>query len=578
METHDQQLDEDGWPIRASRGTDDDGESQTNDYGDFVDYSTRQSRRKQTMTRRILQTEAYDTDDDTTDDQPHTNLTERLNVLHITMTDTSIKNVHALKLATWLHGVGGMPQIKTQYTRTGALRITCNCTQAARLLEHNGKTLNFHTTGQIHITQNKSLTQTSQGIVHGITPAYTEDEISEALSSQRVTAIRRFFKTEKGSNGKIPTNTLLLTFNCHNYPSNIKFGEHVLRVHEYIPLPTRCTRCQTYGHTHTICSRAPKCSKCGETHLSKDCKKDNTAIKCVNCGGPHKTGNKECTYTITAKAITHTAITNKISYAQALRQHNYTSNQINKQPVPIPQAKPLQSMPNPLRNVHSAATATDASASTAHTSMATTAITHAGLTNAAAAAATTNDKNCAVNTAAKGFAIDTLLSDINFVAMLTYTFHTLFTSPPAQNNIATTASTVRNVMLQFFPHVAIPPTPAILNTLPHDTETVSASLNAETHVNTASSQATPEPSGVNLSLPNITAVSSPITAPTTEGNTTSTTSVSATQDKQSKPISKSNNISPPEKTLQSKRKKKPVAKNAKPTNAPPIKPLTPCSS
>ena len=109
MEMHNQLFDKDRWPVSALRRTNDDGEVQTNDYSDFIDYSTRQSRRKQTKTRRILQTDAYDTDDDMTDDQPHTSSTERLKVLHITMTDTSIKNVHALKLANWLHGVCGMP-------------------------------------------------------------------------------------------------------------------------------------------------------------------------------------------------------------------------------------------------------------------------------------------------------------------------------------------------------------------------------------------------------------------------------------------------------------------------------------
>ncbi|VVC32986.1 Pre-C2HC domain,Zinc finger, CCHC-type [Cinara cedri] len=44
------------------------------------------------------------------------------------------------------------------------------------------------------------------------------------------------------------------------------------------PRPRRnliqCTRCQSYGHSQAYCNHQPRCVKCGDNHLSSECKKD----------------------------------------------------------------------------------------------------------------------------------------------------------------------------------------------------------------------------------------------------------------------------------------------------------------
>lgn len=58
---------------------------------------------------------------------------------------------------------------------------------------------------------------------------------------------------------------------------------------------SQCRRCQMWGHATTNCHRAPRCVKCSEMHLTKDCSKPAEAPpKCANCGGDHTASNIVC--------------------------------------------------------------------------------------------------------------------------------------------------------------------------------------------------------------------------------------------------------------------------------------------
>lgn len=59
--------------------------------------------------------------------------------------------------------------------------------------------------------------------------------------------------------------------------------------------PVQCLRCQNYGHTRTYCHHTPRCVKCGDTHLSNECKKDaNSPATCALCHGDHPASYKRC--------------------------------------------------------------------------------------------------------------------------------------------------------------------------------------------------------------------------------------------------------------------------------------------
>lgn len=55
----------------------------------------------------------------------------------------------------------------------------------------------------------------------------------------------------------------------------------------------RCHRCQGFGHLAWSCKEAMKCRHCSGDHDRRDCPPGNDA-KCVDCSGPHPTGDKGC--------------------------------------------------------------------------------------------------------------------------------------------------------------------------------------------------------------------------------------------------------------------------------------------
>jgi hypothetical protein len=64
----------------------------------------------------------------------------------------------------------------------------------------------------------------------------------------------------------------------------------------------RCFKCQGYGHTQKFCPAAtPACGRCAMPHQTSDCV-NPSALKCVNCGGSHRSGDKLCQEQIKAVA------------------------------------------------------------------------------------------------------------------------------------------------------------------------------------------------------------------------------------------------------------------------------------
>ena len=58
----------------------------------------------------------------------------------------------------------------------------------------------------------------------------------------------------------------------------------------------QCTRCQVYGHSKTYCTGPYKCVKCGEDHMTVDCRKTrDTPPRCALCSGAHTANYKGCT-------------------------------------------------------------------------------------------------------------------------------------------------------------------------------------------------------------------------------------------------------------------------------------------
>ena len=79
----------------------------------------------------------------------------------------------------------------------------------------------------------------------------TEEEVLSGMVDQGVTKVRRM---NRKTNGKlVATNTFVLTFRTKVLPKTVRVGWLSIRVRTYVPDPTRCYRCQRYGHVAKTC-------------------------------------------------------------------------------------------------------------------------------------------------------------------------------------------------------------------------------------------------------------------------------------------------------------------------------------
>ena len=83
----------------------------------------------------------------------------------------------------------------------------------------------------------------------------TDTEIK--TQEQGVVEIHRV--TVKRDTGKVPTNTLFLTFNTPDLPKEITVGCLKVEVALFVPNPMRCFNCNKFGHTSQRCKVAAKC-------------------------------------------------------------------------------------------------------------------------------------------------------------------------------------------------------------------------------------------------------------------------------------------------------------------------------
>ena len=117
----------------------------------------------------------------------------------------------------------------------------------------------------------------------------SEKEICSELKSQNITKVKRFTKKSEGKILKL--NTYLLTFELPAVPSHIFIGPYRIKVDHYVPNPTRCFKCQNFGHGKSSCRGTEKCVRCSvEGHSNFEC---GGAIKCANCGLDHLANSRD---------------------------------------------------------------------------------------------------------------------------------------------------------------------------------------------------------------------------------------------------------------------------------------------
>lgn len=119
---------------------------------------------------------------------------------------------------------------------------------------------------------------------------------------------------------------VILTFREYP-PTTVYIGFQRYKTKIFIPNPTRCYKCQRYGHTAGSCRAKLRCPRCSLEHEFKDCPlnavenaSNASNLKCPNCGGNHSAAFKGCSAFIKAKEINIVKVSNKISYAEAVKK------------------------------------------------------------------------------------------------------------------------------------------------------------------------------------------------------------------------------------------------------------------
>ena len=178
--------------------------------------------------------------------------------------------------------------------RSGELMVELRSKEQERKLERVSSFLDIPVTVRPH----KSL-NTSRGVIkhsdfQDCTKEEFVDEFPDVIHARRI-------HVRKGD-VRIPTNTIVLTFDCPKPPTSLRAGYLTVPVRPYIPFPLRCFKCHKFGHGKDKCRRPNAlCGRCGKEHADQH--QCTAAAHCINCKGDHPAFSKQCPKFMEEQAI-----------------------------------------------------------------------------------------------------------------------------------------------------------------------------------------------------------------------------------------------------------------------------------
>ena len=99
----------------------------------------------------------------------------------------------------------------------------------------------------------------------------------------------------------------------------VKIGYLSFKVKPYLREPTRCFKCNAYGHIAASCANKAKCPRCLGEHSLKECQNSDAEKKCATCHSTsHHTGQAACPQRKIEKEAILLRTSKHISYAKAL--------------------------------------------------------------------------------------------------------------------------------------------------------------------------------------------------------------------------------------------------------------------
>jgi len=188
---------------------------------------------------------------------------------------------------------------------------------------------------EISISEHSSISRSALNLEHfekviifGVLTEITEEEIRRET---KAISVKRLSKKGSVEGERTDTESVILAYGSEP-PRMVQIGFQTYKTKTFIPLPTRCWRCQRFGHAESSCRGKVTCPRCAGNHKYEECsiKNDNvdtdetivknTHLRCVNCSQQHSAAYRNCPEYLKSKEIAKIKTMFKLTYSQATKK------------------------------------------------------------------------------------------------------------------------------------------------------------------------------------------------------------------------------------------------------------------
>ena len=177
---------------------------------------------------------------------------------------------------------------------------------------------------KVQVKSNDRMNQYKGTIYYRNSPAFTDQEIAEAINETCEAKVVDVYRMKKMVDNKLVELPIyLLTFQTILLPNYVKIGWTRCNTRTYIPRPRRCFKCCEFGHGAKTCRNPSVCMVCGEASGSDEETHPNPCLvapKCPNCNGPHAATSRECPRYVKEQLVLTTQAMEGLTYQAARRK------------------------------------------------------------------------------------------------------------------------------------------------------------------------------------------------------------------------------------------------------------------
>lgn len=181
-------------------------------------------------------------------------------------------------------------------------------------------------------------------LVRRIAESLSNEEILEGIKLKQQQPLPSTIKRLNRRNPRnteewIPSQTAKMTLRGPFLPSYIFIWYVKCKVTPFVSRVVQCQKCFRFGHNLVQCRGTQTCNLCAGSHCSLQC--ESVQNKCINCNGPHKASDKNCSSLIFHSRVKDIMAYQNIDYTNAIKiakgktplQRNYNPSQSLTDPI-----------------------------------------------------------------------------------------------------------------------------------------------------------------------------------------------------------------------------------------------------